>query len=71
MGLTYPTYLEAKTIYGCRKCKTHLSTGEAVLSRLLSVRTYHVADVKAYNEDNNYKEGKRILEKKLLTDDVR
>lgn len=31
----------------------------------------HCPQVKAYNEDNNYKEGKRILEKKLLTDDVR
>lgn len=35
MGLTYRTYLEgSSTIYGCLKCKTHLSTSDAIISRV-------------------------------------
>ncbi|RCH81991.1 hypothetical protein CU097_004782 [Rhizopus azygosporus] len=109
MGLTYRTYLEgSSTIYGCLKCKTHLSTSDAIISRQfhgqhgqaylfesvvnvkygkaedrdMTTGLHRVKDiyciqcatllgwtyVKAYSSENKYKEGKFILEKKLLTD---
>ncbi|CAO3596762.1 Yippee/Mis18 [Absidia repens] len=33
MGLKYRTYLDGEVIYGCTKCKTHLSTGDALISQ--------------------------------------
>ncbi|KAI8884858.1 yippee [Backusella circina FSU 941] len=108
MGLTYRTYLEGTSIYGCAKCKTHLTTEEDIIStdfrghhgqaflfdkvvnisygiavdREMTTGLHRVRDVtciqcsmllgwtyvKAYNECNKYKEGKFILEKKLLSD---
>lgn len=39
MGLQYNTYLTSPSrVYGCRKCKTHLSTQEDILSRVCSPR---------------------------------
>ena len=34
MGLTYNTYLNAKKIYGCKKCKTHLADHDEIISRV-------------------------------------
>ncbi|EIE82563.1 hypothetical protein RO3G_07268 [Rhizopus delemar RA 99-880] len=109
MGLTYRTYLEENSsIFGCSKCKTHLSTSASIISRQfhgqhgqaylfesvvnvvfgkaedreMVTGLHRVKDiacircstllgwayVKAYSSDNKYKEGKFILEKKLLTD---
>ncbi|ORY98157.1 Yippee/Mis18 [Syncephalastrum racemosum] len=108
MGLKYRTYLDGTLIYGCRRCKTHLSTGDAIISkhfqgshgqaylfgycvnfiagkaedRSMTTGLHRVQDiacikcrevlgwtyVKAYSEENKYKEGKFILEKDLLTD---
>lgn len=35
MGLSYRTYLESKlSVYGCLKCKTHLSTSESIISKV-------------------------------------
>ncbi|KAI8337122.1 Yippee/Mis18 [Chlamydoabsidia padenii] len=110
MGLKYRTYLDGAVIYGCTNCKTHLSTGDALISqgfqgqygqaflfksvvniipgeaeeRIMTTGVHVVQDisccqcntilgwvyVKAYDEENRYKEGKYILEKKLLTDIV-
>ncbi|KAF7856198.1 uncharacterized protein EAF02_011457 [Botrytis sinoallii] len=33
MGLSYNTYLTSNKIYGCKSCKTHLSTHEEIISR--------------------------------------
>lgn len=34
MGLSYNTYLSGAKIYGCKNCKTHLSTSEDIISRV-------------------------------------
>ena len=34
MGLSYNTYLTSNKIYGCKGCKTHLSTHEEIISRV-------------------------------------
>ncbi|KAI9019615.1 Yippee/Mis18 [Phycomyces nitens] len=108
MGLKYRTYLDGKTIYGCKSCKTHLSTAEAVESedfsglhgpaflclyavnvvqgpdeeRSMSTGTHIVRSIscckckivlgwtyiKAFKEENKYKEGKFILERMLIVD---
>ncbi|KAI8369281.1 Yippee/Mis18 [Radiomyces spectabilis] len=107
MGLKYRTYLEGITIYGCHKCKTHLSTEESIISSqfqgqhgqayltdnvvnitrgkavdlamatgIHTIRNISCAKcdtvvgwvyIKAFNEENRYKEGKFILESKMLT----
>lgn len=33
MGLTYRTYLNGNRIFGCSKCRTHLSTTESIISK--------------------------------------
>ncbi|CAG8469042.1 11666_t:CDS:10 [Ambispora gerdemannii] len=33
MGLTYRTYLEGSRVFGCSKCRTHLSTTESIISK--------------------------------------
>lgn len=34
MGLTYNSYLSSPTkVYGCAKCRTHLTTAEAIMSK--------------------------------------
>ncbi|RUP45837.1 hypothetical protein BC936DRAFT_147677 [Jimgerdemannia flammicorona] len=33
MGLTYRIYLSGNRIFGCGKCKTHLSTSEHIMSK--------------------------------------
>ncbi|CAO3671378.1 unnamed protein product [Umbelopsis ramanniana] len=33
MGLKYRTYLNGTGIFCCKKCKTHLSTTDAIISR--------------------------------------
>ncbi|KAK8210146.1 protein yippee-like moh1 [Zalaria obscura] len=33
MGLAYNVYLNAKRIYGCKNCKTHLADHDAIMSR--------------------------------------
>ncbi|KAI8341383.1 Yippee/Mis18 [Chlamydoabsidia padenii] len=108
MGLKYRTYLDGTTVYGCSHCNTHLSTGDALISKRFqgqhgqaflfkfvvninkgeaeerSMTTgVHVvqnisccqcktvlgwAYIKAYDDENKYKEGKFILEKKLLVE---
>ena len=38
MGLIYNVYLTSNhRIYGCRECKTHLSTQEDIVSRVSSL----------------------------------
>jgi len=34
MGLTYNVYLDAKRIYGCKNCKTHLADHDEIISRV-------------------------------------
>ena len=34
MGLAYNVYLNAKRIYGCKSCKTHLADHEEIISRV-------------------------------------
>lgn len=34
MGLKYRKYLDGALIYGCAKCHTHLTTGDAIVSRV-------------------------------------
>ncbi|KAI7875828.1 yippee zinc-binding/DNA-binding /Mis18, centromere assembly-domain-containing protein [Mucor mucedo] len=109
MGLTYRTYIESESpVYGCFKCKAHLSTAEAIVSRnfhgqhgtaflfdtVVNLKFDEAEDremltglhkvkdisciqcstvlgwvyIKAYNEENKYKEGKFVMEKKLLFD---
>jgi len=34
MGLSYNTYLNAKRIYGCKNCKTHLADHDDIVSRV-------------------------------------
>lgn len=36
MGLTYNVYLDAKRIYGCKNCKTHLADHDEIISRVSS-----------------------------------
>ncbi|OAD78502.1 hypothetical protein PHYBLDRAFT_107388 [Phycomyces blakesleeanus NRRL 1555(-)] len=33
MGLKYREYLEGRRIYGCSKCRSHLTTGDRILSK--------------------------------------
>nr|POF15180.1 protein yippee-like [Quercus suber] len=33
MGLVYNVYLDAKRIYGCKNCKTHLADHDDIVSR--------------------------------------
>ncbi|KAF0540172.1 Yippee/Mis18 [Gigaspora rosea] len=33
MGLTYRTYLNGTRIFGCNKCRTHLSTTDSIISK--------------------------------------
>jgi hypothetical protein len=42
MGLTYRTYLEGNSsIFGCSKCKTHLSTPASIISRVSNKDKLH------------------------------
>lgn len=34
MGLAYNIYLNAKKIYGCKTCKTHLADYDEIISRV-------------------------------------
>jgi len=34
MGLAYNVYLNAKRIYGCKNCKTHLADHDEIISRV-------------------------------------
>lgn len=34
MGLKYKTYLESSKVYGCKRCKTHLTSLESLISRV-------------------------------------
>ena len=34
MGLTYRTYLDGTRIFGCNKCRTHLSTSDNIISKV-------------------------------------
>jgi len=34
MGLAYNVYLNAKKIYGCKHCKTHLADPDEIISRV-------------------------------------
>ena len=36
MGLAYNVYLNAKKIYGCKTCKTHLADHDEIISRLVA-----------------------------------
>ena len=36
MGLAYNVYLNAKKIYGCKNCKTHLADHDEIISRVSS-----------------------------------
>ncbi|RMY82102.1 hypothetical protein D0861_08035 [Hortaea werneckii] len=37
MGLAYNVYLNAKRIYGCKTCKTHLADHDEIISRLTRI----------------------------------
>ena len=34
MGLVYNTYLDSDKIFGCKNCKTHLASHDAIISRV-------------------------------------
>ena len=34
MGLVYNTYLNSDKIFGCKNCKTHLASHDAIISRV-------------------------------------
>ena len=34
MGLTYNTYLEGNSVYGCKNCKAHLANNEDIISKV-------------------------------------
>lgn len=36
MGLVYNTYLNSDKIFGCKNCKTHLASHDAIISRVRS-----------------------------------
>lgn len=38
MGLAYNVYLNAKRIYGCKNCKTHLADHDEIISRVSHTR---------------------------------
>ena len=37
MGLAYNVYLNADKIFGCKNCKTHLASHDAIISRVSSL----------------------------------
>lgn len=37
MGLSYNIYLNAKRIYGCKTCKTHLADHDEIVSRVSGI----------------------------------
>ena len=39
MGLAYNVYLNADRIFGCKNCKTHLASHDAIISRVSSLPT--------------------------------
>jgi len=39
MGLAYNVYLNAKRIYGCKNCKTHLADHDEIISRVSHTNT--------------------------------
>lgn len=39
MGLAYNVYLNAKKIYGCKHCKTHLADPDEIISRVSRTST--------------------------------
>ena len=41
MGLAYNVYLNAKRIYGCKNCKTHLADHDEIISRVKN-HTNHI-----------------------------
>lgn len=42
MGLTYNVYLDAKRVYGCKNCKTHLADHDEIISRVRLLLRSHV-----------------------------
>jgi hypothetical protein len=34
MGLAYNVYLNSEKIFGCKHCKTHLASADAIISRV-------------------------------------
>lgn len=40
MGLAYNIYLNAKRIYGCKNCKTHLADHDEIISRVSTIPTH-------------------------------
>lgn len=34
MGLTYNTYLDGNSVYGCKNCKAHLANNEDIISKV-------------------------------------
>ena len=65
MGLAYNVYLNSDRIFGCKSCKAHLATYEAIISRQCHDTVGWKYD-KAYETSEKYKEGKFILEAELL-----
>lgn len=40
MGLVYNTYLNSDKIFGCKHCKTHLASHDAIISRVSSLHPF-------------------------------
>jgi hypothetical protein len=43
MGLAYNVYLNAKRIYGCKNCKTHLADHDEIISRVSHFSKRHAS----------------------------
>lgn len=41
MGLSYNVYLNSDKIFGCKNCKTHLASHDAIISRVCSPPLFH------------------------------
>ncbi|KAI9027109.1 yippee-like protein [Phycomyces nitens] len=64
MGLKYKKYLKAKKIYGCLKCRTHLATGDKIISK-----AFHGSNGQAYlfHEVVNVIESTKQYESLMIT----
>jgi hypothetical protein len=48
MGLAYNVYLNAKRIYGCKNCKTHLADHDEIISRVSrDAVALHIGSIRA------------------------
>ncbi len=67
MGLVYNIYLNAKRIYGCKTCKTHLADHDEIISRVrLSLLPYSVPLTRFPMQNFRGQHGKAYLFNKVV-----